>query len=44
MYLLPKTVFVKVVSNNKETKLIAWRKWLWFNYGHAEYKLKRRTN
>jgi hypothetical protein len=38
---LPKTesgTYWKSPDNYKT--LVVWRKWLWFNYGHKEFKIK----
>lgn len=41
MNLLPKTECAKVKASwNEYTELVVWRKWLWFNYGHREFKIK----
>lgn len=40
MKLLPKTEFSTYKINQEPTVLVVWRKWLWFNYGHKEFKIK----
>jgi len=38
---LPKTESCrKTASWVDYKKLVVWRRWLWFNYGHKEFKIK----
>lgn len=45
MNILPKTEFATIqYSQDNYKTLVVWRKWLWFNYGHREFKIKGFAN